>query len=47
MFLSDPYVGWATLISSNAVSGQLRGHRGGGIYMSFVRVADDTLKWPR
>ena len=28
--------------SQNAVSGQLLGHRGGGIDLSFVRVADDA-----
>ena len=28
------------VISPKAVSGQLRGHRGGGIDLSFVRVAD-------
>jgi hypothetical protein len=32
--------------SQNAVWGQLRGHRGGGIDLSFVRAADQPSKGP-
>jgi hypothetical protein len=31
-------------ISPKAVSGQLQGRRGGGIYLSFVRVDDDMAE---
>ena len=31
-------------LSPKAVLGQLRGHRGGGIDLSFVRLADNTLE---
>jgi hypothetical protein len=34
----------AAPVSHKDISGQLRAHRGGGIDLSFVRVADNSLR---